>query len=284
MVHAAIEITPGSIRTRAVDGGGEPGCLVDRFVPVPVEASNIRRVEAILADAVAAAREVGADRIEVSAAPEMRGDRVLALIGRSVRGPGIGPVQVLDPGSLMAGRFLAATRAISEPNRIAVVGLGHHSVGLAVGLPGSRPEWVGSRPVGLERIHSRARLQDPPTPVQVEAAVSATIRSLASLHPPRIERLLVVSDFADQIAAICGSPAGESEVRAGLDSMLGMTADELAASTGRNWRHARLLVPATVAHLAVARLLELPLEPVEVDPAAALALVAGESPGEWDRA
>ena len=248
--------------------------ILDRFVPVRVRQSNLGQVEVIVADGAEAARQAGAETVQLVFAPDLRGTRLARLIERKV-GHAVSSVRSPETGARVASRFMAATAGgpVSVDHApVGVAGLGHLSLGLAIGEPGEAPVWIGSRPLGLDRVAARARFQDPPTPVQLDVARVACTKSLATLQPPEFGSMLVVSDFAPTMVEICGPEISPGLLDSALDWILGRTVDELSAITGFEPHLARLLPAALAIHQALADCFELPLLPVDPDPAAEVAL------------
>lgn len=263
---------------------GSAGSLVDRFVPVEAEQANLDRIAGIVADGVTAARSAGAEGVDLVLSPDLRGSRIAQLLERRL-GPVVSGVRSPEPGAQIAARFIATTAGHSpvEPGAdVGVAGLGHSSLGIAVGVTGEAPRWIGSRPIGIDRLASRVRFEDPPTPVQLDVARVSCVRSLATLQPPSFDVLLVVSDFEAIISELCGPGASPGEFDAALDWVLGRTSDELSAVTGFDLHLARLLPAAIAVHQALAATFEATVTPVAPDPAAEVAL-ADLTPESRDR-
>lgn len=250
------------------------GDLVDRFVPVEAVQANLDRIAAIVADGAAAARSAGAEGVDLVISPDLRGTRMAQLLNRRL-GTIVSGVRSPEPGAQIAARFIAATTghpSVEAGSIVGVAGLGHSSLGIAVGATGEAPGWIGSRPIGIDRLTSRVRFEDPPTPVQLDVARTSCARSLATLQPPAFETLLVVSDFEVVISELCGAGASPGDLDAALDWVLGRTSDELSAMTGFDLHLARLLPAAIAVHQALASTFEATVTPVTPDPAAEMAL------------
>lgn len=285
MVHAAIEISPSAVRTRVSElRPGEVEVRLDRFVPVEVGTADPARIEMLVADGAEAARSAGSEEVEVVIAPELKGTRIARLVGRRVS-RFVSGVRTPGTGALIASRFIASTTAhVPDPDvPVGVAGIGHDSLGVAVGRPGSAPDWIGSRPFGVDRLASKARFQDPPTPVQLDVARVATARALATMQPPEFGDLLVVSDFESTIRDLCGTEISSGGLAGALDWVMGRTSDELVAVTGFE-RHLARLLPASIAiHQALAEVFGSTIVPVAPDPAAELALAEiGPAPHSGD--
>ncbi len=289
MTGGALEITPTSVRYSAVCGEvPSRGCLTAGMREIAVADSPFEQVEAALTEGVLVVREAGADRIGLLASGELRGTRVAGLL--SVRAPrlGLGEIQFTGTGAAIAADFISRSGAVaieSGANILAgascgVLGIGHHSIGLAVGPAGRSPTWIGSRPVGLARLAELTHLADPPEPVQLEAAGATVERSLAGLTNPGFSLLASVSDFSRATRLVCGEVADAESLRLALDSLTGMSADELGARVGLGPVLAPLLPLALTVQYAAARTFSVGIAPLDPDPAALeLALDGSVRPG-----
>jgi hypothetical protein len=224
---------------------------------------------------VEAARDAGAERIEVTTLPELRGTRLLRLLDRVSRAAGAGPIAVPGRSDVLAATFLAVTTPALERlpadelgRTVAVALIGESFTGVATGLPGRRPSWVGSRPLGTATLTSRARFDDPPRPNQIEAAISGARRALGSLLPPHCGRAFVASTSAAVLERLCGDRIDGEAARRGLGAILGQTADDTAAWFGAEPATARQLPAAIISCLALAERLETSLLPASFDPVA----------------
>ena len=277
MTRGALEITPASVRYSAISGESPGrGCLTTGLREIAVTDSPFEQVEAALTEGVLAVREAGADRIGLLASGELRGTRAAGLL--SVRAPrlGLGRIRFTGTGAAIAADFISRSGAVAIESgaevpggeSCAVLGIGHHSIGLAVGSVGMAPTWVGSRPVGLARLARLTRLADPPEPVQLEAARAAAERSLAGLTNPGFALLASVSDFSRATRLVCGEVADAESLRLALDSVTGMSGDELGARIGLGPVLAPLFPLALVVQYAAARTFSVGIAPLDPDPAA----------------
>jgi hypothetical protein len=244
--------------------------LLERVHPVSATLDNLERLSALLMAEIETARDLGAERVEVLAGTELRGTRLIRLLSRPTRAMGAGEIRIPAARERLAATFIAATAPAGDDldGPVAVAHVGTDSLAVGVGEPGRVPAWTGVRPAGAARITGRARFSDPPRPVQIEAAVSGASRLIASLAPPPVGRMMVVSRFARVIERLCGSTISPEDSRRGLGSILGQTSDDLAAWFGIETGTSRLL-PATIAgHAALAETFGIPVEPVACDPVA----------------
>ncbi len=261
MILGAVEISADSLRLCVLEVEGDRVTrILDRRHAVTASLENLERLSALVMVEVEAARDLGAQRTEVTAVSELRGTRLLRLIEKISLGLGLGPVRIPAQRENTAAAFLAAsTPGDGEPVGVALVV--ESIVGLAVGPAGVAADWVGTRPVGPARISERAGFSDPPRPPQVEAAISGVCRGIAQLAPPPMPRLLVASPFAAVVERLCGGAITAEDARRGLDSILGQTADDLSAWFGLDEANARLLPGTLVVHLVLAQVFGLALEP-----------------------
>lgn len=271
MILGAIEISKRTTRLRVAEvGSGSSRRLVDRSSLVSAQLRNSDRLSALLMAEIEAARDAGAERVEVLAGRSLRGTRLLRLLDRVSRASGAGGILLPDPGERLRSTFFSVTVPFAgELDRsVAVARVGESNTGVAVGVPGERPGWVGSRPVGCATLSEKARFSDPPKPNQIEAAVTATVRKLETLAPPGSDRLFVSTPLAGPLCRICGPRIDPASARRGLDSILGQTGDDIAAWFGADSGRARLLPATLICCLGLSEVFGTPVEPREGDPVA----------------
>jgi hypothetical protein len=284
LILGAIQIAQRTTRLRVTEVDGPLSRrVVDRPHRVSAELRNCERLTALLMAEVEAAREAGAERIEVTAVPELRGSRLLRLLDRVSRAAGSGPIVVPGRSETLAAAFLGVTTPIDEaisgedaPGTVAVAFVGESFVGIATGSPGRRPEWVGTRPLGTAALTRKARFSDPPRPNQIEAAIAGACRAVDSLAPPDFDTAFVATSSAPVVERLCGNQIDEEAARRGIQSILGQTADDTAAWFGAEQATARLLPATLVACLALAGRACMPLSPAAFDPVAGRWWLAGQ--------
>lgn len=231
---------------------------------------GLDRLSALIMAEVEFARDQGAGMIEVLAGSALRGSRLISLLGKVTEAVGAGPIRIPDRRDWAAASFLGVTVPAGDslPDPVAVATIGETAIGLAVGSPGTIPEWTGSRPVGASTMTRKARFQDPPRPGQLEAAITGASRGIASLFLPPAQRVLVVSSLAPVVERLCGPRIGIGEARRGLDAILGQTSEDIAAWFGAETALARHLPGIIVGHAALAEGLGVRVEPALCDLAA----------------
>lgn len=275
MLRGAVQITASSVRYSVVTSDRSvPGTVTAGFRELATLSGDPEEAESAVAEGVEAARMAGAEVVQLLAAPELKGTRLASRLRIGSRKLGTGDVVFTGGGAAIAASFIASTASlqsdagpVEESVTCGVLGLGDHSVGLAVGRPGERPSWIGSRPVGLARLAERSRLSDPPEPSQLAAARSAVERALGSFSAPAIDRLVSVSDFSLATRIACGERVDRELLSGTLDDLIGMTADQLGATVGLGPRLARLFPLALVAQLAAVGTFGVDLVPLDPDPA-----------------
>jgi hypothetical protein len=285
LILGAIQIAQRTTRLRVTEVDGPfSRRLIDRPHRVSAELRNCDRLTALLMAEVEAAREAGAERIEVAAVPELRGSRLLRLLDRVSRAAGSGPIVVPGRSETLAAAFLGVTTPISSgsvreeaPGTAAVAFVGESFVGIATGSPGRRPDWVGSRPLGTAALTRKARFSDPPRPNQIEAAIAGACRAVDSLAPPEFETAFVATSSAPVVERLCGNRIDEAAARRGIQSILGQTADDTAAWFGAEPATARHLPATLVACAALAGRAGMPLSPAAFDPVAGRWWLAGQA-------
>lgn len=268
MILGAFEIGLRSTRLVVSDVGARSSrMLVERDQRLTARLDNIDRLGALLMAEVEAARDAGAERVEVLAAPEFRGSRLIRVVERYAVAAGAGPVRIPPRRERAEAAFVAATRDPRDGDGVpvGVARIDEDAIGIAVGRPGERPEWVGTRPVGAVTVSRRARFFDPPLPTQIEAAIAGASRAIASLLPPERDGLLVSSPLAAVVARLCGEKPDRAAARRGLDAILGQTGDDIAAWFGIGPVRARQLPGILVGHVALAEGLDERVEPVSCD-------------------
>lgn len=271
MILGAIQISLRSTRLSLSDvTSGSSRRITERTHAVTANVANVDRLGALLMAEVEAARDMGAENVDVFAVPALRGSRLLKLLDRVTEAIGAGKVHIPTRREWSAASFLGVTVPAGDslPDPVGVAVIGETAIGLAVGGPGSVPEWIGSRPVGASTMTRKARFQDPPRPGQIEAAIVGASRGVSSMLPPAAERVLVVSPLAAVVERLCGPRIGPGEARKGLDAILGQTSDDISAWFGAEPSLARHLAGTIVGHAALAEGLGVKVEPALSDLAA----------------
>ena len=286
MLRGAVQITASSVRYSVVSSDrSQPGTVTAGFREVATLTGDPGEVEAAIAEGVESARVAGAERVDLLAAPELKGTRLASRLRIGSRRLGTGVPVFTGGGAAIAASFISSTTSLDldggtgvEPLTCGVLGIGDHSIGLAVGRPGETPSWVGSRPVGLTRLAERSRISDPPEPSQLIAARSAVERALGSFSATGVDLLVSVSDFSQATRIICGERIDREALLGALDDLVGMTADQLGATVGLGTRLARLFPLALVAQLGAVATFGVDLVPLDPDPAG-LGIALGEASG-----
>ncbi len=163
------------------------------------------------------------------------------------------PVRVLstDEEGRLAYGGAVATADIELPARIAVCDVGGASTEIAVGSPGSSPDWVASVDLGSVRLSART---DDLAVARGEAA-----DAFAELEPPQVELALAVGGSARAARRLVGPWLGDAELIEALRLVETTAPRGISRRFGVDRSRARIL-PAGVAILAqVHELLGVPL-------------------------
>ncbi|MGA7396344.1 MAG: hypothetical protein WBW62_02745 [Solirubrobacterales bacterium] len=268
MILGAIEISKRSTRLSVVEiADGDSFQIVERNHRLTAKLDNLERLTALLVAEIDYAREMGAQSVEVSVESSLRGSRLVDLLDLTARTSGSGQIRIFSGRDSVAASFMAVTRPQRDQmsGEIGVAVVGTALLGLGVGSAGKPPVWVGSRPAGARLMTEKARFNNPPRPVQIEAAITGACRRIESLTPPAMDRLLVTSGFAPVIEQLCGNRITHDDACRGLDSILGQTDDDLSAWFGIDPATSRLLPGAIVGHAALADVFGIPVEPAPSD-------------------
>lgn len=265
MILGAVEISARSTRLSVADvTPGGSSRITERSHGITAITGNAERLTALVMAEVEAARELGAESVEIVADPALRGTRLIRLIERVSRAIGTGGIRIPAERERVAAAFLGATRPrqgrLGDP--VAVALMGDAAVGIGVGTPGLEPVWVGSRPVGSVTISRKARFSDPPRPNQIEAAISGAGRKIETLAMPPCERLMATTDFSAVVERLCGARIYHDDARRGLEAVYGQTSDDLSAWFGIEPGRSRFLPGTLVGIAALAEVFGMPVEPV----------------------
>jgi len=165
-------------------------------------------------------------------------DELVGSLGRAARQS----VRVLttEEEGRLAYAGAVATADIDLPKRIAVCDVGGASTEIAVGSPGSAPEWVVSVDLGSVRLRTRAD--------GLEDARRETAEAFADIEPPPVELCLAVGGSARAARRLVGSRLGGPELTEALRLVDAHAPRELSRRFGID-RSRAPLVPAGVAIL-----------------------------------
>jgi len=172
-------------------------------------------------------------------APGRQAGNAPELVAALTRAAGVqARVLTKEEEGTLAYRGAVLTAGIALPERIAVGDIGGASTEIAVGSPGSDPDWIESVDLGSVRLTARAGDMRP----EAEAA-------LAHLDPPRIEAALVVGGSARAARRLVGAELGETELAEALQIVETTSPREVADRFGVDRARAEIL-PAGVILLA----------------------------------
>lgn len=179
------------------------------------------------------AREHGAETVVVSASQAWAGTPHERSLSSACRRADVGSPRMLSPAQRadLAFSGASATAGNELGGTVAVIDLGGESTKIALGEPGRRPAWRGSRAVGAGRLNERALLSDPPTPDQLAAARNAVGRRLMRLEPPHADATLIAAT-GSALELVCGATLGRELIGDALNRLLFTGTGGLAVELG----------------------------------------------------
>ena len=153
-----------------------------------------------------------------------------------------------DEEGTLAYRGAVLTAEISLPSRIAVCDIGGASTEVAVGRPGSEPDWIESVDLGSVRLTTRAG--------DMEAETSD---AFARLEPPAVDAALVVGGSARATRRLVGAELGDAELADALRLVEKHSPREIARRFGIDRARAEILPAGVILLAEVQRRLGVPL-------------------------
>lgn len=203
-----------------------------------------------VAEMARAARRERVDSLDVFlTAPGRQAGNASELVGALTRAAGVqARVLTKEEEGTLAYRGAVLTADIALPERIAVCDIGGASSEIAVGTPGSDPDWIESVDLGSVRLTTRGG------DLRAEAAAA-----FAAVTPPEVEAALAVGGSARAARRLVGPELGPAELAEAISIAEKSSLREL----GRRYdvdRARAEIVPAGLALLAeVQALLGVPL-------------------------
>ena len=172
-------------------------------------------------------------------APGRQAGNAVELVAALTRAAGV-QARVLskEQEGTLAYRGAVLTAGVALPERIAVCDIGGASTEIAVGSPGSDPDWIESVDLGSVRLPARAGDMG----TEAEAA-------FAHLDPPTVKAALVVGGSARAAGRLVGAELAETELAKALQIVETASPREVADRYGVDRKRAEIL-PAGVVLLA----------------------------------
>ena len=180
----------------------------------------------------AAARLRRVDSLDVFlTAPGRQATNSAELVAALSRAAGV-PARVLtkEEEGTLAYRGAVLTADLALPERIAVCDIGGASTEIAVGAPGSDPEWIESVDLGSVRLTTRTG------DMRSEAE-----DAFAHLVTPAVEAALVVGGSARATRRLVGAELGETELAEALRIVETTSPREIARRFGVDRARAEIL-------------------------------------------
>jgi exopolyphosphatase / guanosine-5'-triphosphate,3'-diphosphate pyrophosphatase len=182
-------------------------------------------------------------------APGRQAENSAELVAALTRAAGV-QARVLskEEEGTLAYRGAVLTADVGLPERIAVCDIGGASTEVAVGSPGSDPEWIESVDLGSVRL--TARNGD---------TLTKAAEAFAGLVPPPVEAALAVGGSARAARRLVGAELGEEELAEALAVVESKTPRQIARRFGVDRTRAEILPAGVVLLAEVQRKLGVPL-------------------------
>ncbi len=135
---------------------------------------------------------------------------------------------------------------------MAVVDVGGGSSEVAIGTPGTEPDWWTSLPLGSAVLGAAWAGAGPPSGEQLAAARARADEAWAALDPPGCVRALAVGGSATSLWRLAGPSLTADGLARALATVCSGPAEEVAAAEGLDAERVRLL-PAGIVLLDAAR-------------------------------
>jgi exopolyphosphatase / guanosine-5'-triphosphate,3'-diphosphate pyrophosphatase len=196
-----------------------------------------------VAEMARAARRERVDSLDVFlTAPGRQAGNAAELVAALTRAAGVqARVLTKEQEGTLAYRGAVLTASIALPERIAVCDIGGASTEIAVGSPGSDPDWIESVDLGSVRLTARA------ADMRCEAE-----DAFSHLDPPSVDAALVVGGSARAARRLVGAELGETELAEALQIVETTSPREVADRFGVDRARAEIL-PAGIILLAEVR-------------------------------
>lgn len=205
-----------------------------------VSAVHVAAAAKAVRDMASAARRKRVASLDVFlTAPGRQATNSAELVATLSRAAGV-QARVLskDEEGTLAYRGAILTAGVALPSRVAVCDIGGASTEIAVGEPGSDPDWVESVDLGSVRLTAREGNMR-----------SESEDAFAHLEPPPAEIALAVGGSARAARRLVGAELGETELTKALEIVETTSPREVARRFGVDRSRAEIL-PAGVILLA----------------------------------
>jgi exopolyphosphatase/guanosine-5'-triphosphate,3'-diphosphate pyrophosphatase len=172
------------------------------------------------------------------------------------------PLRVLPEEAEAELSFLGATSVseIGPDGPVAVADVGGGSSEIAVGTPGSKPDWWHSIEIGSARLARDCLTCDPPTADELAACRDRAAAVVRELDPPEVRSALAVGGSASSLRLLAGPRLDDRSLERALHLLGHSTKADVARDFELDVRRVELL-PAGIAILAaIAGLLGVPLQ------------------------
>lgn len=209
-----------------------------------------------------AAREAGADRVEVVVtAPGRQSTNAEELMDVLADGA-VAPVRVLSAEEEGSLAYVGAVGSLtSPPKSVAVCDVGGGSTQLLAGTTDG-PAWMRPLDLGSLRLTARCLRSDPPTPAEVAAAREEVGYCFDALTPPLVHTVLATGGSARALRKINGRKFGAKELERTLEIAVSAPSAKVAKAYRLQPARARTLTAGTLILSEAQRRFGVPLQVV----------------------
>ena len=214
-----------------------------------IPAQKIEETAAAVAEQSERARELGAVHVRVVATAAIRrASNAVELVAAVEERAGL-TLEVL-PGELEALlAFRGASHTFGGHGTLAVIDVGGGSTEIAFGDADGHVEEALSIAIGSSVLADRYLSGDPPGEAGLAEAAQAVTAAFEGFVAHPVDRAVAVGGSASSLQRLAGDELGEAELRAALNLLAAVPADELADRYGLEPERVRLL-PAGLLVLA----------------------------------
>jgi exopolyphosphatase/guanosine-5'-triphosphate,3'-diphosphate pyrophosphatase len=227
-----------------------------------ISATKIAETAEAVAAQVDTARRLGARLITIVGTAVLRSAPNAGELAAEVERLTGFPLRVLSEEAEAELSFLGATSMsdVAGDGAVAVTDVGGGSSEIAVGMPGSRPDWWHSIDIGSARLARECLSCDPPSGEELARCRDRAAEVVRQLRPPEVRSALAVGGSATSLRLLAGPRLDQVALEQALELLGRSCVADVARDYEIDERRVKLL-PAGIAILAaVSGLLGVPLE------------------------
>jgi exopolyphosphatase/guanosine-5'-triphosphate,3'-diphosphate pyrophosphatase len=218
-----------------------------------IEPDKLQEVAAVVSGQLAAARDLGCERVRaVGTAAIRRAPNGAELIAAIQDACGI-EVEILTPGEEARLAFVGAAQAHHQAGAglLGVVDVGGGSSELVIGQAPDQVSWSVSFPLGSGDLARRHLPSDPPTAGEIAEARREVYATLGEIEVPQPAEAVAVGGSAASLARLAGRILDAAAFARALAELIAVPSQEVARRFGVEIERVRLL-PAGLVILQAA--------------------------------